>query len=75
MKRHLAVKSRSNTSAYEPIHSLCEGGDAGGSATGRRQRSYHPEFAAANLRSSAKISRVLRDFHARLAGLTPKTQE
>jgi hypothetical protein len=75
MKRRLAVKPRSNTPLYEPIRPLCAGGDAGGSATCKGQRPYHPGFEAADLRSRVKISRVLRDFHARFAGLTSKTHE
>jgi len=62
-------------SAYEPICPLCAGGGAGGSATGQGQRPCHPGFEAANLRLRVKISRVLRDFHARFVGLTPKTHE
>jgi hypothetical protein len=75
MKRRLAAKPRSNTSAHEPFRPHCSGRDAGGSTNCQVQRPYHPEFEAANLRLRAKISRVLRDFHARLSGLTPKTHE
>jgi hypothetical protein len=39
------------------------------------QRSQHPKFEAVNRRLSAKISRILRDFHARFVDLTPKTHE
>ena len=75
MKRCLAAKPRSTTPVYEPSCPLCGGRDGGGSANCQVQRPYHPEFDAANLRLRVKISRVLRDFHARFIGLTPKTHE
>jgi hypothetical protein len=75
MKRLLAVTPRSNTSAYQPFHPLCAGGDARGSAICQGQRAYHPEFEAANLRLRVKISRVLRDFHARFVGQKAKTHK
>jgi hypothetical protein len=75
MKRRLAVKPRLTMSAYEPIRPCGASADASLSATCQGQRPYHPGFEAANLRLRVKISRVLRDFHARFVGLMPKTQE